>query len=93
MSSTTYWILFFAPVVPLVLWRMAAQRQKGVLFVKRLVFRIAASVLIFELYVSLVERFWHPSMTDASLSSERLVRGGLFWLLDFWCLGFFDRSS
>jgi hypothetical protein len=93
MNPLTFWILFLAPAVVLVLWRVTKQRDKRVAYLKRLIFRVVLSVLIYQLYGEIVNRFDRLLTSESSVFVEQAVRYTLFWLLDAWCIGFFDRDT
>lgn len=94
VSPTTFWILFLAPAIFLVAWRVARQGL-GYRFsyLKRLAVRAGLSVLVYELYSSLIWKYWQLSPANDFGSGERMVRGILFWLLFYWSLGSFDRET
>ena len=93
MSPTTFWILFLAPAVALVLWRLVTLRQKRVAYLKRLIFKVVLSVLIYQLYEGIVHQFGRSLTSEGAAFAEQGVRSTLFWLLDAWSLGVFDPDT
>jgi hypothetical protein len=94
MSATTFWILFLAPAIALVVMRVARQgRRDRFAYLKRLVFRAGASVLVYELYSSAVWKFWYLSASNDLDSAERQIRGVLFWIVFYCSVGSFDRET
>src|SRR5437899_3196268 len=94
MSATTFWILFLAPAVVLVVLRVARQgRGYRLAYLGRLAFRTLLSVFVYGLYAGIVWKFWHLSTSNDFDSPERQIRGGLFWLLFYWSVGSFDRDT
>src|SRR5260370_2302711 len=94
MSPALFWILFLAPAVVLVVFRVARQgRGYRIAYRGRLVFRAALSAVVYALYAAIVWKFWSLSTSNDLDSSERLVRGTLFWLLFYWSVGSFDGDT
>src|SRR5260370_25909903 len=82
MSPALFWILFLAPAVVLVAFRVARQgRGYRIAYLGRLVFRAALSAVVYALYAAIVWKFWSLSTSNDLDSSERLVRGSLFLFL------------
>jgi hypothetical protein len=94
MNPTIFWVLFLTPALFLVFWRVARQgRGNRISYLRRLAFRAALSVLVYELYSTAVWKVWRLSAVNDFDSTERMVRGFLFWLLFYWSIGSFDRET
>ena len=75
MSSTTFWVLSWAPAVYVESRRVVSQRRGDKLaYLERLAFRGLLSGLVFELYLSIVLKFWHLSASNDLDSIERVFR-------------------